>query len=132
MKPTPAVFPYSSMNASADSGDLLPILPMILTAGVASVTASGLVDSGAAVSVLPRSLDDRLGLDWQNQTVAVRLGGVLAGIEAWGGNLRDGRSVSAGAARVCMGRDGRNAAGSGADELLSGVRCLHVPGSRGI
>jgi hypothetical protein len=50
--------------------------------GRQSVTTSGLVDSGAAVNVLPFSLGVQLGLDWDQQAKAVELSGNLAAVEA--------------------------------------------------
>lgn len=84
MKPAPEQFPYAVAAPAVGAAGLMPLLPVILTAGGVSVTVSGLVDSGAAVSVLPRAVGERLGLNWDQQTVPVRLGGSLSGTAAWG------------------------------------------------
>ncbi len=57
------------------------MLPLTVI-GSQSVTTSGLVDSGAAINVLPFRLGVQLGLDWHEQTKAVELSGNLAAVEA--------------------------------------------------
>lgn len=46
------------------------------------VTASTLVDSGAALNILPFNLGLQLGLDWKRQNFPLDLGGTLAGAQA--------------------------------------------------
>jgi hypothetical protein len=60
---------------------LAPMLPLTLIARH-SVSAAGLVDSGAAVNVLPYALGVQLGFDWDQQTQSVELSGNLASVEA--------------------------------------------------
>ena len=48
------------------------------------MTATGLVDSGADVSVMPYRLGLELAADWEAQTTVVRLSGNLADHEARG------------------------------------------------
>lgn len=57
------------------------MLPLTLV-GRHNVLTSGLVDSGAAVNVLPLSLGLQLGLDWERETRSVRLSGNLSSVEA--------------------------------------------------
>jgi hypothetical protein len=57
------------------------MLPLTLS-GPQSVSVSGLVDSGAAVNVLPYALGRHLGFDWNQQTQTVELSGNLAAVEA--------------------------------------------------
>ena len=57
------------------------MLPLAL-AGSQSVATSGLVDSGAAVNVLPYAVGLQLGLDLDQQTRSVELSGNLASVEA--------------------------------------------------
>ncbi|MBY0442133.1 MAG: hypothetical protein K2Q25_08380 [Mycobacteriaceae bacterium] len=133
MKPAPEQFPYAVAAPAVGAAGLMPLLPVILTAGGVSVTVSGLVDSGAAVSVLPRAVGERLGLNWDQQTVPVRLGGSLSGDRGLGrGGDSGGRSVHPGAAGVRVGRVGRDAGRVGTDELLPRVRGVLVPVPRGI
>jgi len=48
------------------------------------VQASGLIDSGSTLNVLPFDIGLQLGAVWDEQTVPVRLGGNLAASEARG------------------------------------------------
>jgi len=57
------------------------MLPLTLL-GRQSVTTSGLLDSGAAVNVLPHALVMQLRFDWNQQTHSVQLSGNLATVEA--------------------------------------------------
>lgn len=77
-------FPYRDRNPSTGGVDLLPDLPITLRRQNLSVTGIGLVDSGAAISVLPYSLGIQLGFDWKAQKAAIALGGTLASIAARG------------------------------------------------
>jgi hypothetical protein len=81
MSMTAQQFPYVRRDPSLGQASLAPMLPLILI-GPRSVTTSGLVDSGAAVNVLPYSLGVQLGFDWDQQTNAVELSGNLAATEA--------------------------------------------------
>lgn len=74
-------FPYVSRDPSLGEASLAPMLPLTLI-GRQSVTATGLVDSGATVNVLPYALGVRLGLDWDQQTQPVELSGNLASVDA--------------------------------------------------
>jgi hypothetical protein len=57
------------------------MLPMTLI-GRQSALTSALVDSGAAINVLPHTLGLQLGFDWDQQTQLVELSGNLASVEA--------------------------------------------------
>jgi hypothetical protein len=74
-------YPYISRDSSLGNASLAPMLPLTLSAG-SSVTTSGLVDSGAAINVLPYALGVQLGFDWDHQTRSVELSGNLASVEA--------------------------------------------------
>ena len=74
-------FPYVPRDPALGNASLAPMLPLTLT-GRQSVTTSGLVDSGAAINVLPFSLGTQMGFDWEQQTKAVELSGNLASVEA--------------------------------------------------
>jgi hypothetical protein len=82
MMPSTERFAYSTARNSAGESVLLPLLPIVLRLGEKSVAASGLLDSGATVNVLPFSLGLELGAVWEEQSVLVRLGGNLASEEA--------------------------------------------------
>jgi hypothetical protein len=74
-------FPYLPRDPSLGNASLAPMLPLTLT-GPQPVPTIGLVDSGAAINVLPYSLGLQLGLDWDLQTRSVELSGNLAAVEA--------------------------------------------------
>ena len=79
---TPAQqFPYVPRDLSLGQASLAPILPLTLI-GRQSVATDGLVDSGAAVNVLPYALGVQLGFDWEQQSHSVELSGNLAAVEA--------------------------------------------------
>ncbi|MEH1937707.1 MAG: retroviral-like aspartic protease [Nostoc sp.] len=64
--------------------DALPKLPLILTYRNSSVYVSGLLDTGASVSVLPYNIGVQLDAIWEEQTISVMLAGNLAPVEARG------------------------------------------------
>lgn len=70
-------FPFVARAAEHGAGSLAPMLPLTLV-GKHSVAALGLVDTGAAVSVLPYTVGVNLGFDWDQQTTSVQLSGNLA------------------------------------------------------
>ena len=74
-------FPYVPRDPSLGLASLAPMLPLTLLGGQ-SVSTSGLVDSGAAVNVLPYALGVQLGIDWDRQTQSVELSGNLAAVDA--------------------------------------------------
>ena len=75
-------FPYIEIDPSLGAASALPYvsLKLELDAKVASVSA--LVDSGAALSVLPYDVGIQLGAVWEQQTIPVRLAGNLADSDA--------------------------------------------------
>jgi hypothetical protein len=75
-----ARFPYVAANNLSTS--LMPRLPMLLSLGGRSVEMTGLLDTGAAVSVLPYRVGLALGAVWEDQTVPVSLVGSLGQFEA--------------------------------------------------
>jgi hypothetical protein len=77
----PAQFSYVARDAALGNASLAPILPLTLV-DKETVATSGLVDSGAAINVLPYSLGVQLGVDWDKQDKAVELSGNLSSVEA--------------------------------------------------
>ena len=57
------------------------MLPLTLIGGQ-EVATIGLLDTGAAINVLPYSIGLQLGFDWDQQTKSVELSGNLASVEA--------------------------------------------------
>jgi hypothetical protein len=81
MSVSPLRFPYVPRDPSHGIASLTPMLPLTLI-GRQSVATTGLVDSGAAVNVLPLALGVQLGFDWGKETRSVELSGNLASVEA--------------------------------------------------
>lgn len=77
-------FPFLEVQDVYGDVDLVPSLPLTLTLGERSLAVSGLLDTGASVSVLPYSMGRDLGAVWENQTLSVQLAGNLAPVEAKG------------------------------------------------
>ena len=75
-----ARFPYVAANNLPTS--LMPRLPMVLSLGGRSVEVNGLLDTGAAVNVLPYQVGLTLGAVWEDQNVPVSLVGSLGQFEA--------------------------------------------------
>jgi hypothetical protein len=63
MTPAAQQFPYVPRDPSLGNASLAPMLPLTLSGG-RTVAASGLVDSGAAINVLPYALGVQAGFDW--------------------------------------------------------------------
>ena len=78
----PERFEYTSINAQAGEAGFLPQLPLILTYENQSVNASGLLDTGATVNVLPYRVGLQLGAKWDPQAPAITLTGNLAQLTA--------------------------------------------------
>ncbi|MDA1233047.1 MAG: retroviral-like aspartic protease [Planctomycetota bacterium] len=75
-------FPYVEIDPSLGAASSLPYAPITLklVGNVASVSA--LVDSGAALSVLPYDVGIQLGAVWEQQSIPVQLAGNLADSDA--------------------------------------------------
>jgi len=61
----------------------MPLIDIQLSNGSKSLTVSALVDSGAALNILPFDVGIELGLVWKDQTFPIDLGGVLTGSQAY-------------------------------------------------
>jgi hypothetical protein len=75
-------YPFVSNDTTLGEAGFRPYLPFTLVHQQISVTASGLLDTGASVNVLPYSIGGELGYDWERQTTALNLTGNLAQYEA--------------------------------------------------
>ncbi|MCB9452385.1 MAG: retroviral-like aspartic protease [Anaerolineaceae bacterium] len=73
-------FPYIAANDLPIS--LMPRLPLTLTYGGQSVEVVGLLDTGAAINVLPYHVGLTLGAVWEEQTTVVPLVGSLGQAES--------------------------------------------------
>ena len=74
-------FAYVPRDPTLGSFGLAPMLPCDLI-GKCLVPSIALVDSGAAVNVMPYSLGQSLGFDWDLQLKSLSLSGNLAAIDA--------------------------------------------------
>ena len=61
----------------------MPLLDIQLANGSHSLRVSALVDSGAALNILPFDIGIELGLVWETQTFPIDLGGTLTGSQAY-------------------------------------------------
>lgn len=61
----------------------MPLIEIELSSGSTSLVVSALVDSGAALNILPFDVGLALGLIWEEQTYPIDLGGILAGSQAY-------------------------------------------------
>lgn len=75
-------FPFTETDRSLGAASSLPYLPLTLSYQGISLSASGLLDTGATVNVLPYEIGRQLGAIWDRQTTPVRLTGNLARFEA--------------------------------------------------
>ncbi len=75
-------YPFISSDATLGEASFRPYLPLTLFHQQVSVTASGLLDTGASVNVLPYLTGVELGYEWERQTTALSLTGNLAQYEA--------------------------------------------------
>lgn len=66
----------------------MPLVELQLSHASYSVVAPALVDSGAALNILPFDLGLQLGLNWERQTFPLDLGGTLTGAQAYAVLLR--------------------------------------------
>ena len=75
-------FAFTEIDPNLGALSTLPYLPLILNYQNQSLTASGLLDTGSSVNVLPYEMGLRLGAVWERQRLSVLLGGNLARFEA--------------------------------------------------
>ena len=75
-------FPFSPVESALGEAGFSPLLPIALTLGEHSAEVAGLLDTGAAVNVIPFRVGLSLGLDWDAQNIPLRLTGNLAQLDA--------------------------------------------------
>ena len=76
--------PFLDADPTQPGASLMPLLPVTLTNGARELAVSGLLDTGAAVNVLPYSVGVQLGFRWEEQRTSIVLSGNLARIPARG------------------------------------------------
>ena len=75
-------FPYVEIDPSLGAASALPYAPITLELDGNVANVSALVDSGAALSVLPFDVGVQLGAVWDQQTIPIQLTGNLADADA--------------------------------------------------
>src|SRR6266699_1257959 len=80
----PVRFPYQQVQPALGPAGLRPVLPLLLSTAVTSLSVDGLLDTGSGVNVLPLSVGHQPGLDWNKQPFATTLSGALANVPARG------------------------------------------------
>ena len=75
-------YPFIASDPTLGEASFRPYLPLTLFHQQISVTASGLLDTGASINVMPYSIGIELGYEWERQTTALSLTGNLAQYEA--------------------------------------------------
>ena len=75
-------YPFLAGDATSGEASFRPYLPFTPVHQQVSIAASGLLDTGASVNVLPYSIGVELGYNWERQTTALSLTGNLAQYEA--------------------------------------------------
>lgn len=75
-------YSFTAADRTLGEASLRPYLPITLTHQEQSITALGLLDTGAMVNVLPYELGIELGAVWEQATIPLQLTGNLARFEA--------------------------------------------------
>ena len=102
-------FPYVEIDPSLGAASALPYAPVTLELGGTAASVSALVDSGAALSVLPYDVGIQLGAIWEQQSIQVQLAGNLAESDARAAQLRPRqRHVVHGSRLIVTHATGRN------------------------
>lgn len=73
---------YSADVNDAGETGLAPLLPVSLHYNGRSLAASGLLDTGSDVNILPFQLGLDLGAIWEEQTISMEVGGSVVQTEA--------------------------------------------------
>lgn len=75
-------YPFLTVDHTSGEAGLQPLLPMTLAYGDTTVSCRGLLDTGAMVNVMPYTIGEQLGADFDQQAIALTLTGNLARYEA--------------------------------------------------
>ncbi len=71
-------YPFIAADSALGEASLRPYLPLTLTYQNQVISTAGLLDTGAAVNVLPFRIGIELGAVWKRQTTPLQLTGNLA------------------------------------------------------
>lgn len=80
--PDAATFPFVSADSRLGEASYRPYMPLLLSHQGRTAETFGLLDTGAAVNVLPYRIGIQLGAVWERQTTLLQLTGNLARYEA--------------------------------------------------
>jgi hypothetical protein len=80
----PVRFHFTDADPTQPGTSLMPFLPLTLSNGGRELAVTGLLDTGAAVNVLPFSVGEQLGFVWEEQRTDIVLSGNLAQVPARG------------------------------------------------
>lgn len=61
----------------------IPLVSIQLSHNATTITVPAVVDSGAALNILPYDTGLSLNLDWDKQTYPLNMGGILTGTQAY-------------------------------------------------
>ena len=75
-------YPFVAADSALGEASLRPYLPLVLTYQGQTAVTAGLLDTVAAVNVLPFRIGLELGAFWEQQTTTLQLTGNLAEYEA--------------------------------------------------
>ena len=75
-------FAFTEADSNLGALSTLPYLPITLSYRNQFLRATGLLDTGSSVNVLPYEMGLALGAIWERQTLSVPLGGNLSRYEA--------------------------------------------------
>ena len=73
---------YTAVDSTRGSASLMPYATLLLKATGSQCDVAALVDSGAALNVLPYKIGLQLGLNWNAQKTPIRLSGNISDAEA--------------------------------------------------
>ncbi len=66
------LYVYTAADNILGDASLMPFLPVTLASEGHTLDASGLLDTGSSVNVLPYSMGMQLGAIWESQPILVR------------------------------------------------------------
>lgn len=75
-------YPFVAADSDLGEASMRPYLPLILDYQGRTSSITGLLDTGAAVNVLPYRIGAELGAVWEQQSTSLQLSGNLAHFEA--------------------------------------------------
>jgi hypothetical protein len=82
MMPQAEQYPFVAVAPTLGAVSLQPYLPIVLVLRQQPMPVMGLLDTAAAVNVLPYDTGRQLGAVWEEQTTSLQLTGNLAQVEA--------------------------------------------------